>query len=118
MLLKCCLLQYRHDLTETCYIFYICLYVWVLVYLYIIYVICFFIIIFIFIIINLLISLTQKNLFFGHVRQKFSLRVLLSFCLIFCQFQPGVVYKSVSYKKERVLSKPFNNVCERVKFSD
>ena len=31
--------------------------------------------------------------------QKFSLRVLLSFCFIFCQFQPGVPYKSVAYKK-------------------
>ena len=31
--------------------------------------------------------------------QKFSPRVFLSICLIFCQFQPGVVYKSVAYKK-------------------
>ena len=31
--------------------------------------------------------------------QKFSLRMLLSICLIFCQFQPGVAYKSVAYKK-------------------
>ena len=31
--------------------------------------------------------------------QKFSLRVLLSICLIFCQFLPGVAYKSVAYKK-------------------
>ena len=44
-------------------------------------------------------SLTQKNLFFGHVCQKFSLRVLLKFCLRFYQFQPGVAYKSVAYKK-------------------
>ena len=28
-----------------------------------------------------------------------SLRVFLSFCLIFCQFQPSVTYKSVAYKK-------------------
>ena len=28
--------------------------------------------------------------------------MLLSFCLIFCQFQPGIAYKSVSYKKRRV----------------
>ena len=26
-------------------------------------------------------------------------RVLLSFCVIFCQFQPGVTYKSIAYKK-------------------
>ena len=31
--------------------------------------------------------------------QKFSVRVLRSFCLIFCQFQPGATYKSVAYKK-------------------
>ena len=30
---------------------------------------------------------------------KFSLRVLLSICLIFCQFQPWVAYKSAAYKK-------------------
>ena len=30
---------------------------------------------------------------------KFSLRVLFNFCLIFCQYQPGVAYKSVAYKK-------------------
>ena len=32
--------------------------------------------------------------------QKFSLRVLLRICLGFCQFQPGVAYKSVAYKKK------------------
>ena len=32
--------------------------------------------------------------------QKFSLRVLLSICLIFCQFQPRIAYKSVAYKKK------------------
>ena len=112
MLLKCCLLQYRHDLTETCYIFYICLYVWFLNYLSLIYVICFFIIIFIFITFNYIISLRQKDLFFGHVCQKFSLSVLLSFCLIFCQFQPGGGYKSVAYKKKRVSSN-----CNRKKYT-
>ena len=35
-------------------------------------------------------------------KQKFSLMVLLSFCLIFCPFQPAVAYKSVPYKKEGV----------------
>ena len=29
----------------------------------------------------------------------FSLRMLLSICVIFCQFEPGVAYKSVDYKK-------------------
>ena len=37
--------------------------------------------------------------------QKFSLRVLLSLCLIFCQFQPGAAYKSIAYKKKCVLLK-------------
>ena len=36
-------------------------------------------------------------------QQKFTLRVLLSFCLIFFQLQPGVSYKSVAYKKDRIL---------------
>ena len=66
-------------------------------YLILISVIHFSIIIFIFIRIKDIISWT--NLFFGLNCQKFSLIVLLSFCLIFCQFQPGVTYKSVAYKK-------------------
>ena len=33
--------------------------------------------------------------------EKFSLRVLLSICLIVCQFQPGVAYKSVTDKKKK-----------------
>ena len=63
------------------------------------YVIYFSIIIRVFITINHAISLKQTNLFFGHACQKFSVRVLLSFCLIFGQFQPGVTCKSVAYKK-------------------
>ena len=59
----------------------------------------FVIIIFIYVTINHITSLIQTNLFFEHVCQKFSLRVLLSFCLIFIQFQSGVAYKSVAYKK-------------------
>ena len=79
----------------------------------------------IFIMINHIISWIQTDLFFclrfrfcpiiiGWLRgwrmwiifkwQKFSLRVLLSFCLIFCQFQPDVAYKSVAYKKKRELA--------------
>ena len=34
--------------------------------------------------------------------------MLLIFCLIFCQFQPGVAYKSVAYKKKRVV---WHNSC-------
>ena len=71
------------------------------VYICLIYVICFAIIIFLFITINHIISLIQTNLFFGHVCQKFGVRVLLSFCLNFCQFQPGVAVESVAYKKEK-----------------
>ena len=33
------------------------------------------------------------------------LKVLLSFCLIFCQFQTGVACKSVAYKKSVYLQK-------------
>ena len=60
---------------------------------------------FIFSTINHKISLIQTNLFFGHACQKFSLRVLLSFYLTFSQFQPGFAYKSVAYKKRRVMQK-------------
>ena len=99
MLLKCCLLH-RDIVLPVHAIFSIFVsIVYVLVYIVLIYVICFVIIIFIFIITNHIISVIQPNLFFGHVCQKFSLRVLLSFCLNFCQFQPGVTYKSVAYKK-------------------
>ena len=31
--------------------------------------------------------------------QKFSLRELVSICLFFCQFQPGIAYKGIAYKK-------------------
>ena len=41
--------------------------------------------IFIFITINHITSMIQTSLFFGNAFQKFSLRVLLSFCLIFLQ---------------------------------
>ena len=33
---------------------------------------------------------------------KFYLRVFLSFCLIFCQFQTGVAYKSATYETKNV----------------
>ena len=28
---------------------------------------------------------------------------VISICLLFCQFQPGVAYKSAAYKKKRVI---------------
>ena len=31
--------------------------------------------------------------------KNFSLKVLISFCLIFRQFQPGVAYKNAPYRK-------------------
>ena len=68
-----------------------------------IYVVCFLIIIFIFNTINHIILSIQTNFFFGHVCHKFGLGVLLNFYLIFCQFQPGVTYKSVANKKKRVV---------------
>ena len=39
----------------------------------------------------------KKKTNFG--QQNFSFRVLLSFCLTFCQFKPGVAYEKVPYKK-------------------
>ena len=39
--------------------------------------------------------------------QKFSLRVLLSICLIFCQFHPGVGYKSVAYETKNAGSEVY-----------
>ena len=61
----------------------------------------FYIIIFISITINNIISLLDidKLVSWTCLPQKFSLRVLLSFCIIFCQFPPGVAYKSVTYTK-------------------
>ena len=59
----------------------------------------FFIIIFIFIIINHVISLKQTHLFFGKFLSKIQPQVLLSICLILCQFQSDFTYKSVAYKK-------------------
>ena len=79
---------------------YICLYIYVLVFLCLICVICFYIIIFKLITTNHIISLTQKNLLFRHNCQKFRLRVLRIFWLIFYRFQSRVSFKSVAYKKE------------------
>ena len=39
-----------------------------------------------------------KNVYNFQVAKVHS-QVVLSICLIFCQFQPGVAYKSVAYKK-------------------
>ena len=98
MLRKCCLLHRdivlpRHAILSEF------VYVYDFVYICLIYVNYFAIIIFIFVTINHIISLIQTNLFFGHVYQKFSLRVLFSLLLNFCRFQPGVPYQSVAYKK-------------------
>ena len=48
---------------------------------------------------NQIISLKQARSFFRKFFQKFSFMVLRSFCLIFCQFQPGVPHESAAYKK-------------------
>ena len=100
-MLLTCWLSHRGIVIPRLAVFFIFVSVYVLVYLCLIYVICFFI--FIFITINHIISLTQKKLLFGHVSQMFSLKVLFNFCLNFCQFQPGVAFKSVAYKKERLV---------------
>ena len=41
---------------------------------------------------------------------KFSLKVLLTICLIFYQFRPGGSYKIVAYKKNRVKQLPTQEV--------
>ena len=88
------LITYRHCLTKTCvFVYYLC----DLFFHY-------HFIIFTFITINRMISLTQKNLFFGHICQKFNLRVLLRFCLILCQFQSDMAYDSVAYKQKTACS--------------
>ena len=50
-----------------------------------------------------MISLKQTGLSFLHIlissTQQLSFTVFLSFALIFCQFEPGVAYKSAAYKK-------------------
>ena len=58
-----------------------------------------------------LVSLLEYLLLFLDNNVEFSLSlkgessasVLFNFCLIFCQFQPDVVYKSVTYKKKCVI---------------
>ena len=42
---------------------------------------------------------------FGYFCQKFSLKVLLSICLLFCHFQPGV-----AFKKNEVFSKYWHEI--------
>ena len=44
--------------------------------------------------------------------QKLSLKVLLSFCLLFCQFQRGVAYKSVACKQVYSDCRLMNSVAE------
>ena len=103
MSLKCCL-SVAYYIGKFCYLdmlyfvyFSLCLRVGLFC---LIYGICFFI----FIAINHIIVDTEK-LAFLHDYQTFKLRVLLSFCLIFCQFYPGVGYKGVAYIKNRVCAK-------------
>ena len=113
MLLKCCLFHRdialpRHAIF-TIFVSIFTIYVYVLIcmsYL------CnlFAIIIFIFITTDHMIRLIQTNLLFlGYVCQKFSLRLLLSFCLIFCEFQPCFAYKCVAGKKKPVYK--WNSKC-------
>ena len=42
-------------------------------------------------------------------KRKFSLRVLLSSYLVFCQFQPGVAYTSVAYTSVAYTSVAYKN---------
>ena len=49
---------------------------------------------------------------FGYFCQKFSLKVLLSICLLFCHFQPGV-----ALKKNEVFSKYWHEIVQSHMFS-
>ena len=51
---------------------------------------------------NNIISLKQTHLL-RHFCRKFSFRVLLSLCLILCQFQLSFAYKSIAYVNKRVI---------------
>ena len=99
MLHKCCLIHIDVLLGQFLYLVYLCLPMGLsLPYP------CasFCIFVFISITINPIILLRQTNFFLlilYSCSQKFSLSMLLSFSLIFSQFQPGVVYESVTYIK-------------------
>ena len=57
----------------------------------------------VFFISSLVISYNLQVISYNLVQTDFK----LSFCLIFCQLQPGVAYKNVSYRKKRVLLDSF-----------
>ena len=99
MLLKCCLLHRGIALRRQAIFLHSCLYAYIY----------FSIITFTFITIKDIIWLTRTNLFFGHVCQKFNLRMLLSFCLFFANFSL-VLLISVAYRKKRVYKKTFNEL--------
>ena len=99
MLLKCCLLHRGIALPRQAIFLHSCLYAYIY----------FSIITFTFITIKDKIWLTRTNLFFGHVCQKFNLRMLLSFCLFFANFSL-VLLISVAYRKKRVYKKTFNEL--------
>ena len=115
MLLRCCLISITFIiLRHILYLVYLC--PCLALGLFMLY-LCdqFFMFSLIFIVINHISSLKQRHDYFWIItwinkatnfqKQKFSLRVLLRFCMIFCQFQPGVAYKSVAYIKKRVIEK-------------
>ena len=109
MLLKCCLLH-RDIVLPRHAIFSIFVTISTSWSIYVLFIVIYpTIIIFIIITINHIISLIQTSLFLEHVYQKFSLRVLLSFCLNFFQFQPGIAYKNVAYKQKKacIVSRQF-----------
>ena len=116
MLLRCCFIHLiitilRHTLylLDLCPCLGLCIFISYLCDL-------FFIFSLIFIVINHIPSLKQSHFFLHFLEDllifldnnkkanifkkwKFNLWVMLSFCLIFCQFQPGVAYKSVACEK-------------------
>ena len=45
------------------------------------------------------------------------MRVLLRFCLIFCQYKPGVAYKSAAYKKACNSKRKLTYILKKIKIS-
>ena len=138
MLLRCCLIHksiiiLRHFL----YLLYLCPCLFLGLFLSYL---CdlFFIVIFFFMMITCIISRIQTYIFFclffrvcpiifgwqcgwrmwtTFKFQKLSPRVLLSSCLIYCQFQPDIAYKSFAYKKSEYCNHLYNALSWKIFFT-
>ena len=118
MLLTCCLIHILTTIILQQILYLVCLYLSLGLDLFMPYLFdLFFIFSLLFVVINHIVSLKKTNLFSAYIspiifgwwrecrkqiifkEQKISVWVLLSLCLIFCQFQPSVAYKVLLIKK-------------------